>query len=72
MMPNGSSVGAVTVYREVSGDLAPGIQGAPQAAHEIRSNGVDLRRAVDVNPLMLQSNRGKSGHLRTPLASWIP
>ena len=41
-------------------------------ATAFRTNGVDLRRAGDVNPLMLQLKREESGHLRTPLASRIP
>ena len=31
-------------------------------------NGVDLRRAGDVNPLICSLKCGESGHLRTPLA----
>ncbi len=35
-------------------------------------NGVDLRRAGDVNPLIFVANQSKSGDLRTPLAVGIP
>ncbi len=33
---------------------------------------VDERGAEDVNPLILRSYRGASGHLRTPLAFQFP
>ena len=35
-------------------------------------NGVDLRRAGDVNPLILRLKCEVSGHLRTPLAGETP
>ena len=35
----------------------------------LEGNGAALRRAGDVNPLMLCQMTGKSGHLRTPLAN---